>query len=441
MHLNQRQLMGALVCLAMGHWVPGYAADARFIAGSWVNLREAPSDSAKVLGQWVINTPVTLLSEQGRFCEVSAEGRQGFIACRLLSEHKTRLEEVDAHLADGTDNPKADPTKAFWLDPTVERLFDAGEWFWGKMLSPKQQAKERPLQYGSEQDKADVSAGKYRDKPTPLVRFAIPEFEAMKDLLKKGRVFPVKAEGAPVPFETFMAQQAEADKRRQPWEVSYPSVNYKLAILAGKSVFAGERDLAPPSFSVQQCSGWFSLPARIKSVTAPRYLNAYWLEVDARYSGGWDVGSVKFGLDASVHEYRIWPDGTVTRHRFEPQDEITRGVERACVDLPRYGESLAGKEPEYDSKGKVPLLWFVSPKLFEFSKKAQITRRKIKQESGYVEVFDVDLNQDRIPDLSLWRQVAVTVIVGDVDAVQKTLFANVSGRWWWLDTRTLTECT
>jgi hypothetical protein len=155
------------------------SADSRWVHGSWVNVRSAASSKGDVVARLTANTPVTMLTDQGEWCEISAKTPEvhGFMACKLLGNKPLLLSDVGTAPPYGSKaDPRYSPTRAFWIAPSVARLGAAAEFFWTTMLSDAQRKAERP-------DDLVVM-----DQRTAPVRFPIPEFDAMKALLQNGIV-------------------------------------------------------------------------------------------------------------------------------------------------------------------------------------------------------------------------------------------------------------
>jgi hypothetical protein len=173
--------------LLIGAWVatnsqaqatPHQGFKPRWIHGSLVNVRAEPVATAAVLTQLKVNTPVqaTSAAVEGGFCElVLDDGQRGFTSCQLLGDRLLTMPEVGhRYLPDGrTLNPNYSPQRAFWMEPSLDRLVEAGRYFESKFLTAEEQSRE------------NQSNGNQRNKPAPH-RSAIPEFEAMKAVMRNG---------------------------------------------------------------------------------------------------------------------------------------------------------------------------------------------------------------------------------------------------------------
>jgi hypothetical protein len=159
----------------------------RWVVGSYVNIRAQAAKDAEVVDHLVANTLVTLLNSNADFCEISwGNNQHGFIACKLLGEQALNLAEIGTEwLPNYQPDPKHSPLRAFWLEPTISRLFEAGEHFRKVMLPAKQLLAENCYS-----DNATCENQQAVPTAPELKRFKIPEFEAMKKLLIDGIIAP-----------------------------------------------------------------------------------------------------------------------------------------------------------------------------------------------------------------------------------------------------------
>lgn len=172
-------LRSFLILTLLALFPPRLAADAtqpdktRYIQGSWVNIRSGPTSDAPVSDHLVVNTKVRLIDDYSRsdYCEVEWEQKHGFVSCKLLGTKPIPIEEVGGHytLSDGEPNPKSSPLRAFWIDPSIDWLWRAGEYF------------EQNTSTGASKH-SDHEATAQRKPSRP----PIPEFDAMKAHLHQG---------------------------------------------------------------------------------------------------------------------------------------------------------------------------------------------------------------------------------------------------------------
>lgn len=289
------------------------AAEKQWVQGSWVNLRATAAADGAIVDRLVVNTEVALLSRQGAWCEVTAKTPEvrGFLACALLAAQAVSLADVGSpSLGRDEPNPRYSALRAFWLAPSMERLQAAGDHFWRVMLTPEQQAKENPRQFDQQGQRAPDA-----DKRPPPLRYAIPEFEAMKELMKRGVV--AAPERRPVLRRWADIQQA----------VAQHGANGPIALPGGRwvpegvatlvrharlnpvqpSFFQRAADLAPAASSVEELSAQFGIVERLKVLGGPKWVHPR--HEDPIVRGNWDLGSFELSLDKPVLEYVVGRKG------------------------------------------------------------------------------------------------------------------------------------
>ncbi|MDK2126389.1 SH3 domain-containing protein [Parachitinimonas caeni] len=411
---------------------PALAADVarlRFIQGSWVNLRADAGQNAAVITQLTINTEVALLGEQNKSCEISWQDKRGFVPCRLLSEKKLTIAEFERYLPGGSENVRYSAPRLFWLAPSAARLVAAGESFWESMLTPAQKLKEAPVRYASRLGKPIPEIHPETDKVPPLVRYPIPEFDAMKALLKAGIV--VAPEKKPVYVRWPDAEAAhKADRLGSMGEAA--SLLDGLIALAkptaiSPSLFKRDADLAPPGVGIEALSALFQFKETLKPLAGPRWEWTDYREIDPHYSGAWDLGSFELRLDHPVYEHRIGSKGEVGVYEWMVTDKWEPNfVGTDCFDgfIEPQGKQLM---PGYAKVSK-PLTWFYTAAALPH-KKATVVSRTLKfpkhDSVNRLEIRDIDLNGDKVPDLALWQ-------VMDSDGLRLSahiLLANIGGVW------------
>lgn len=448
----------ATLALSIGH---AAASEKQWIQGSWVNLRATAAANGAVLERLIVNTEVTLLSQQGTWCEVTAKtpAVRGFVACTLLGAQPLSLAEVGSPtLGTGEPNPLYSAPRAFWLAPSMVRLREAGDHFWRVMLAPEQKAREIRELGKLESDR----------RPHP-VRYAIPEFEAMKDLMKRGVVAapehrPVLASWA----ELHQAVTRSADvPTRLPgfrgipdhWLPAQvvPMLRHARLPPARPSLFQDLTDLAPAGSGVEQLSAQFGIVERLKVLSGPKW-------VDSRYNhpqvlGNWDIGSFEVSLVKPVLEYVIGRKGLAElrerpvswHHDVALEESCSLGLYSATYALaqPMYSRpyALARPMPGYP-KVKDPLVWLHVAKPVPF-KKVRVTTAALKlpappkgqEEHPYptIALHDIDIEGDGVPDLAVWEGMSRDGKGGDSIGI-RVVFANVGGEWFVLDVDYYEKC-
>lgn len=158
-----------LACCSAWPQTPTVApAKARYVQGSWVNLRESAQAQASVLAQVPANTALDQLAERDGWCAVLYRGDarlgpalaaplQAHVSCNLLSDQPLTLAQA-----------AKDPARAFWVAPSPNRLRAYGN------------ALPRPAAL-------QLNALAKTHAPEAPVHYPVrPEFEAAKKLLRAG---------------------------------------------------------------------------------------------------------------------------------------------------------------------------------------------------------------------------------------------------------------
>lgn len=103
-----------------------------WVHGSWVNVRQSAIAQSAVLAQLPTNTPLSVVSRNEGWCEVTAQTvPRGFIHCSLLGDKPLTLADIMAQAPDGYLS--ADQTaRAFWVAPSVGRFAALG----GRLRDP-----------------------------------------------------------------------------------------------------------------------------------------------------------------------------------------------------------------------------------------------------------------------------------------------------------------
>lgn len=439
-------------------------ANKRWVHGSWVNIRESAQPDGKILAQLVTNTPVTLLGQNEKSCEIRwDENQHGFLPCRLLGNAPLRLADTafESLPPDYTrKNPLYSPARSFWIAPSMAGLFDAGKHFQSSLLSAKQYALESGLL-----ENGDCCVG---EKPAKLVRYPIPEFEAMKALLNKGIVAcPDNAPPLLSCRETRKLRDAHPllnryDYLEYPgWREKYPHASPyvddcmhhdfpKLALPAIRpSLFKDDKQIAPGSAGIERLSAHFGIVENGRTSGAPKW--EFERHGNHHYTGAWDIGKYELKLEKPVIEHVISRNGLIGAYRWQPSLNIkpfgpSDGCQEGFKNTRSGKELLAGTPAVKDA-----LFWFQSTAALPFTK-AAITSRTLtppssKQADGDVRlykvvVYEIDLDNDKIPDFVLWDTWTTPQITGpDPLLASRRLFVNINGEWYPFDNDGYGECT
>ncbi len=154
--------------------------DKRWVHGSWVNVRLNAQIDSTVVTQISTNTPVMVRRSQDKSCEIIwGKDQSGFLPCKLIGDRPLMLGEVASEtLSDGKPNSQYSPPRAFWIAPSMDALFSAGAHFQRTLLKADQ----------LEVEEGSGGVGYVGKTPPRLVRYPVPEFNAMKALLAEGIV-------------------------------------------------------------------------------------------------------------------------------------------------------------------------------------------------------------------------------------------------------------
>jgi hypothetical protein len=303
-----------------------FAADSlpRWISGSYVNVRSQPSLGAEIVEHLVANTPVKLMSQQEDFCEIAwGNNQHGFVACKLLGDKALRLEDIGTKPKyDEKPNPLYSPQRAFWIEPTVERLFDAGEYFRVTMLPAGQLKAENDFVQNYWNNLEKISQG---GNVPELKRFHLPEFDAMKKLMADGVIAPRSQYAPLMSWESIRSQinsiqtlPKAAQSQRLLGLAPYLATDHGLNVVmyehiklptAKPSFFKSVEEIGRPSAGAEQLSAQYQIPHRVTVLDKPMWggdNNSYPILM-----GAWDIGKVESRLTRPVYEVALGIDGEI----------------------------------------------------------------------------------------------------------------------------------
>lgn len=444
------------VSLAIAVTAIAESSSPQWVHGSWVNVRSTPSSTATIVTRVTANTKVALLSRAGKWCKVRTypANINGFVACRLLGDKPLSLDVIGRQrLPNGKPNPAFSAVRSFWIAPSVVRLKQAGEFFWGTMLSDEDRAREHPDMYSKTSDGQPQFNWDTRPQPH---RFPIPEFEAMKTLLGKGVVAHPERRPKIIPWSDFNID--EKQRRRSSTTIKgrwFQSEHIDL-MKKGKldkvipSYFKKVEDLAPPSASVEQISAHFGIRERMRVISGPQWV--YFRHESPYVRGNWDVGSTELSLEKPVIEYVIGRQGLAAASEWAAVelDDIT--LDYACTEGFSIKQRAKQRLPGYP-KIKNPLVWFFTPKALLKKKVAIKTfARRLNAASeksnlrglaqSLLVMHEIDLDADAVADLSVWEVMGKSALGASEEfAVLRIIFVNINGVWHFLDMDSLGECT
>lgn len=439
--------------------------DTRWVRGSWVNVRQTAEPASTVLGQIITNTEVRLLAQGDKACEIAwGENSHGFIPCRLLGDKPLTLAEV-SESGEPQSNSQYSPPRAFWIAPSAATLFQAGRYFWDTMLS----AKQRNLESGMLENGHCCGND---EKPPKLVRYAIPEFDAMKAVLAKGIVAAPDMDPPLASCAAFQAMYAARkstlpadwaerlwDRTLYPGAENYPDSlpmidnclvaelpNLRLPAIR-PSLFRNAKDILPGSAGTERISAHFGILEHGRVTGGPKW--HFERNGGPSYSGAWDIGAYELTLDKPIIEHVIGLTGLVGAYQWTPKELIKPNFEDGnCAEgmaHKRMGKNLL---PDYPAV-KDALLWFQTPtalpmhtaKIARRVERATPQKRKsdqiqVDEPIARVVVYEIDLNNDGIPDFVRWNL--------DTQGMPDSwyiIYININGEWYPFEGYSFTECT
>lgn len=420
------------LCLALSGRT--HAADVAWVQGSWVNVRSAAAADAPILGQWLINTRVQRVARGTDWCEArSDDGRQGFIKCVLLGERPLTLAEVSTRVYNAAGNPAApySPLRAFWIAPSVGRLAAAGQFLPGKLLS----AQQRQLETGLDDQGNEIPERK-------LIRFAVPEFEAMKQLLIKGVVTRPEYE----------IQLTPLDQIREDPDGMQRSIGSVIKLLkqgalkaAQPSLFTRKGEVSMANGSIDTMAAVTGQPVSMRVLRGPRLVRDYegWMA-----DGFWDVGAVELTLQAPVYVHSLARNGLLGAASQTVMRMTPNAAYESCVSQTTfYGGAPAAATllPDYPAV-KNPLAGFYvakplpARKVTVFSRALRVNWKPLDmpERSDRVMLHEADLNADGRADVAVWEGPGWE----QQDMLSwKASFLNIAGIWYLGAYDEIPECT
>lgn len=418
-----------------------------WIGGSYVNVRETASKTAPILDRLIINTPVTLLAQSDGVCEILWDAKKkGFVACHLLRSKPVVLQDVGERLPDGAPNPNYSPLRAFWLQPTFDRLINVAVLFEGTMLSKKQSALEEEM----------VSTGRLTGgfSVGPAKRYAIPEFEAMKALLAKGVVAPHALWTSPPKWESVSTDLSLETKGAQlplPGLDSLHRWVYRQIKLGPTrpSYFKTMNDIGRPKATPEELSAQFGIPWQLE-VKGKSVWGGNSNSGPVR-NGVWDIGAVTQRLERPVYAIAVSNTGAVAIAKTQADfDAIAGGDNEDCAGSPHIQWPKKDQLPNYSVFDGAFTLFRASHPLNIAKAKVTIKRQRLsppKQLEGEeyegrpkysrATITYIDLDIDGENDIAVWDAVNTQVGAGDgpegSEYHSKLIFVNVNGAWFLLD--------
>jgi Bacterial SH3 domain len=425
----------------------GIDAAQRWVSGSGVTLREAPSRQANTISRLGINSIVKLLREEpgSGYCEVqSTSGATGYTACRYLATTPLVLANINGNgKYDDEKGAGYDPERLFWLAPSWSALYQyavylkkrhpdippQGPW-------PKDEALERM--------KAHLALGLNGSKPKPY-----PDWSEIKRKAAKAPQDGVKSNlrKEQIPYEL----KSELGLWNYEEEGQPSIIRLVRALDFNKiqpSFFRSEADLAPPYSIADDASGRFGIVFR--HVVTPRNKPKSGYE----YLGLYDMLAVTTSLVKPVNNVRMFRDGRLTTEPsfLRKRDNILNEDydEKGC---PGYVEGFSYGYADasiwrYMGEGNNAASFNTNPvgSLYAFYTKIDLPRESAirtetqmklsRDETGFVSgtYLYYDFDADGIPDIAVWEGKGKGP--GHLDGPTKTddrwyrmVLVNINGAW------------
>jgi hypothetical protein len=445
---NRLYLLFPVYLLVFALLSPAVHAEAMWVHGSWVNVRETADAKSTVIGHVTTNTSVNRLERQGKMCEIAwgeEMARQGFVACGLLGKKPLTLVEVtteslgyDPQKQESIRNPKYSPPRAFWIAPSARTLLAAGEYFEQTLLSAKQYQLESEL---------DKFGEKFVKWPPPIVRYPVPEFEAMKALLAGGIVVG-KDLDPPLLSQRQIGQLGVKGQNDE-----YERVERLLPEIH-PSFFKENDHILPGSADIERVSAHFGIVERGQVLKGPRWVFDHY--TPRHLEGAWDIGRYELTLDKPVFEHVIGDDGLVGIYEWR-QPALSTYVEGYYnKEVFAYDLNLCGHWDEVgvterfvnERQGKIPLpgypdvkdalLWFQSPVALPLQK-ARVSRRTAqdtdRNSGNIISIHEIDLDHDGVADFVRWEEMK------NEYTGWRVVFVNINGEWYPFERDDYEVCT
>jgi hypothetical protein len=421
-------LLPGLFLAALAH------AETRWVHGSWVNVREMADAQSAVIEHVTTNTQVEVLTREDERCEIAwKDEKRGFVPCELLGERPLTLEGVDS------SHPRA-----FWIAPSASALFHVGEYFRQEFRGEGLEAAQGIWSWRDNGHSFHIE----KPKPVPLVRYPIPEFEAMKARLAEGII---AAEDMDPPL--LSCREIQEGWEAQGYHFRYPSYEHFShstysdllswwtpkcrSDIAGvelpkirPSFFRDARYVLPRMAWIEQVSAHFGIVERGRVTSGPRWTMdqcGY-----TRYSGAWDIGGYELRLERPVVEHVIAADGRVGAYLWQEEHFYPYDLDSACTGGFHHQIRGVSPLPAYaDIKAKEALFWFYAPEALPL-KKVKVSRLIEPTEDNPTGVYEIDLDNDGSADFAYWADWGHTLF--------HTVFININGEWYLFDFDFDEEC-
>ena len=404
----------------------------QWVLASWLNVREQPGKTAKVVANWVTNTRVDVSERRDGWCHARTDdAATGWVACEFLAPQPSTLRRFnEAPRATDTD----DVARAFWIAPSFGRFAAAGAGFNASALTAEQAAREAATK--------------------TAVRFALPEFEAMKQRVQHDLVPRLEQELTridPASWTTLATGSRDITDGDDPTALLRAIEPQRLLPPARASLFRRHADvLVFPDASLDAVVAMQGAPGRVEFRGKPTW-------VDGPYDEGinsiWDVGSVYLRFAAPAVLQEIGRQGQLGGHLVDGASAVGTDYGHGEGDcnlapppadraLPGFSELkdeellLALYLPKALRPGKVEIL---SRKQRANLPPSQYTGSQFAPAQRGLLVHEIDLDGDGRADLAVIELLEEDGTVSATHAL-RWQFINVDGHWWFAGTTLIQEC-
>lgn len=400
----------------------------QYVNGSWVNVRLQPTADANVIDHIVINTQVMVETKAtvNDFCRISyGDGKHGYVACRLLGDKPTTLQDLGVPYDGQGQNSLYSYTRAFWIQPSVDRLIATGKYFERTMLRPGELDAER------------VSAHK-NSMVTEIRRSTIPEYEAMKSHLQKGVIGALDDDYHPLTTWQEIKNNGDHIYFYGRGFNYGENVNYRELLRAVElpsvehSYFSNDKEIIPPGTSTETVSALLGIPYRADVISGPIWVTSH--EGETSLYGAWDTGLIETRLTSPVLKHTLSRDGNISTDstdisikRFPNEDSD------GCIEGFALGDAGATIQDPINPGPR--LFYFFSKSVPPYST-ANVTHENHKLSiTGFIEAETIrfDIDRDGIDDIYVWEGTGIpkegVFVHKNPAAYFRMFFVNIDGSW------------
>lgn len=405
----------------------GFAEDSltQYISGDWVALYQSPNPNQTPITHLVTNTKVQRIEQKKHWCKVNTGTATGYVACKILSDKATALLDIENAQRSGTNNKNgSDEAKAFWIAPSFNRFAEYGKSLNYSELNAEQQETQQ--------------------KQRRAVRFTIPQFNAMKNILAQGIHPNIATEMQRVKAADFAKVLASPRETRLPYWLDANNIDFFQSLFQSKvlpntkpSFFTQADDIVMLQEStVDMLSAMLKTASSGKLKGKPKYVSGHH---DEGIEGIWDIGYILVTYAEPVTLYAISRNGQIGARMVESDAIGGNSYDDGCQE--GYRVLPEGKLLPDHPKLKDHLLAFYTKKNWEYknvditSRKFQLKAKNSSLDGAFSEkpslrpflLHSIDLNNDAIVDIA--------VLEGDANTSEGPtgdfyFFVNINGEWW-----------